>query len=114
MNKTILTLVVAAFLATNARAALLLSDDFNSYPDGSLVGAPGSPWIHHSGSTTGEVNVVSGRVDRKSTRLNSSHSQISYAVFCLKKKKKTILPIRCASFPFLPVSSRPAFVRRRS
>src|SRR5688572_32721781 len=27
-------------------------------------------------------------VDRKSTRLNSSHSQISYAVFCLKKKKK--------------------------
>src|SRR2546430_8820907 len=28
-----------------------------------------------------------GGVDRKSTRLNSSHSQISYAVFCLKKKK---------------------------
>src|SRR5688572_32146319 len=30
-----------------------------------------------------------GPADRKSTRLNSSHSQISYAVFCLKKKKKT-------------------------
>src|SRR2546427_936494 len=29
------------------------------------------------------------RPDRKSTRLNSSHSQISYAVFCLKKKKTT-------------------------
>src|SRR2546430_17683785 len=29
-----------------------------------------------------------GPQDRKSTRLNSSHSQISYAVFCLKKKKK--------------------------
>src|SRR6266481_10062453 len=29
------------------------------------------------------------RGDRKSTRLNSSHSSISYAVFCLKKKKKT-------------------------
>src|SRR5688572_32303109 len=28
------------------------------------------------------------KTDRKSTRLNSSHSQISYAVFCLKKKKK--------------------------
>src|SRR5688572_31504761 len=28
------------------------------------------------------------QADRKSTRLNSSHSQISYAVFCLKKKKK--------------------------
>src|SRR2546430_12058939 len=30
-------------------------------------------------------------LDRKSTRLNSSHSQISYAVFCLKKKKKDSL-----------------------
>src|SRR2546421_9483361 len=29
-------------------------------------------------------------VDRKSTRLNSSHDQISYAVFCLKKKKKKL------------------------
>src|SRR3989449_8227082 len=29
-----------------------------------------------------------GRADRKSTRLNSSHGYISYAVFCLKKKKK--------------------------
>src|SRR2546427_8680083 len=32
-------------------------------------------------------------VDRKSTRLNSSHSQISYAVFCLKKKKTKVLLI---------------------
>src|SRR3712207_7785807 len=30
-----------------------------------------------------------GRLDRKSTRLNSSHANISYAVFCLKKKKTT-------------------------
>src|SRR2546430_11589637 len=35
----------------------------------------------------------SGLRDRKSTRLNSSHSQISYAVFCLKKKKKTHIAI---------------------
>src|SRR2546427_4503238 len=37
--------------------------------------------------------------DRKSTRLNSSHSQISYAVFCLKKKKKNqgVLPA-CPSY----------------
>src|SRR5688572_7989359 len=34
------------------------------------------------------LNIIRGQ-DRKSTRLNSSHSQISYAVFCLKKKKKT-------------------------
>src|SRR2546430_6853979 len=31
--------------------------------------------------------------DRKSTRLNSSHSQISYAVFCLKKKKQAIISL---------------------
>src|SRR2546430_12183411 len=42
-------------------------------------------------SHVGEVDltarrVIIGRQDRKSTRLNSSHSQISYAVFCLKKK----------------------------
>src|SRR6266567_7780989 len=33
------------------------------------------------------------QADRKSTRLNSSHSQISYAVFCLKKKKKNYIKI---------------------
>src|SRR5438552_19190231 len=33
-----------------------------------------------------------GRIDRKSTRLNSSHQIISYAVFCLKKKKKKVKP----------------------
>src|SRR2546430_12876777 len=33
-------------------------------------------------------NAVAHLEDRKSTRLNSSHSQISYAVFCLKKKKQ--------------------------
>src|SRR5256886_10598291 len=37
--------------------------------------------------------------DRKSTRLNSSHSQISYAVFCLKKIKNTMTPRNSASCP---------------
>src|SRR5690349_23856169 len=41
--------------------------------------------------------------DRKSTRLNSSHVEISYAVFCLKKKKKNITII--ASRQLLPISS---------
>src|SRR5207248_3503084 len=36
----------------------------------------------------GQANFVHQRQDRKSTRLNSSHRTISYAVFCLKKKKK--------------------------
>src|SRR5688572_31709145 len=35
-----------------------------------------------------QTGCACGEQDRKSTRLNSSHSQISYAVFCLKKKKK--------------------------
>src|SRR2546427_8574293 len=41
------------------------------------------------GGPIGPARPVGAR-DRKSTRLNSSHSQISYAVFCLKKKKRPI------------------------
>src|SRR2546426_8064718 len=40
------------------------------------------------GLAVGGVGVVAIMIDRKSTRLNSSHLVISYAVFCLKKKKK--------------------------
>src|SRR5256885_10823527 len=36
--------------------------------------------------------------DRKSTRLNSSHLVISYAVFCLKKKNKILLTVKCAVY----------------
>src|SRR2546430_9038921 len=47
-------------------------------------------------SAVGERDAAAGRAavggqDRKSTRLNSSHSQISYAVFCLKKKKNNTI-----------------------
>src|SRR5206468_9581536 len=45
-----------------------------------------------------EVDVV----DRKSTRLNSSHDQISYAVFCLKKKKQLAIHDRAVSLARLP------------
>src|SRR2546430_3724102 len=50
--------------------------------------------------------------DRKSTRLNSSHSQISYAVFCLKKKRSRSTPLRlstaagdsvCTTIPSAPL-----------
>src|SRR2546427_6390751 len=41
--------------------------------------------LDHEGEAL--VRWLRGSEDRKSTRLNSSHSQISYAVFCLKKKK---------------------------
>src|SRR5688572_14847969 len=40
------------------------------------------------------LTTAAGRSDRKSTRLNSSHSQISYAVFCLKKKINKRLHVR--------------------
>src|SRR5688572_31248602 len=45
----------------------------------------GDDHLGHDGLPQGEAVA---NADRKSTRLNSSHSQISYAVFCLKKKKK--------------------------
>src|SRR2546427_3315443 len=45
-------------------------------------------WGAVAGSMNGDAGASTGHQDRKSTRLNSSHSQISYAVFCLKKKKK--------------------------
>src|SRR2546430_10319884 len=45
-----------------------------------------------------------GFQDRKSTRLNSSHSQISYAVFCLKKKKKKQISKRLACHVYLSMT----------
>src|SRR2546430_9185744 len=55
---------------------------FRSRYPGRLVAVPVSRLLADPGFRAGLA------VDRKSTRLNSSHSQISYAVFCLKKKKK--------------------------
>src|SRR2546430_2834397 len=51
----------------------------------------------------GSGSPVAWRVllDRKSTRLNSSHSQISYAVFCLKKKKRSIDSDLCILYAVL-------------
>src|SRR5688572_31793392 len=48
-------------------------------------------WIFRARDQKAEpimLAIAAVTLDRKSTRLNSSHSQISYAVFCLKKKKK--------------------------
>src|SRR5688572_31589859 len=44
---------------------------------------------HHAAVSVDQESALEPAVDRKSTRLNSSHSQISYAVFCLKNKKTT-------------------------
>src|SRR2546430_9878909 len=53
------------------------------------VGAGRFAANHQLGVTS---RIHGNQPDRKSTRLNSSHSQISYAVFCLKKKKAVVLP----------------------
>src|SRR2546426_8881261 len=47
------------------------------------------PSFIFKGYSQGAVDYLLKPLDRKSTRLNSSHLVISYAVFCLKKKKKT-------------------------
>src|SRR5690606_40914580 len=49
---------------------------------------PGLHVVPHVRRARGRGNDAGDRGDRKSTRLNSSHVKISYAVFCLKKKKK--------------------------
>src|SRR6478736_8503502 len=55
------------------------------FPYTTLFRSRPTPWLPRSSSWAW----TGLGLDRKSTRLNSSHSQISYAVFCLKKKKKT-------------------------
>src|SRR2546430_11297600 len=70
--------VLAAEVAASTRANVL-------YWAASMERDPGG---RVPANLTPEVLGIA-REDRKSTRLNSSHSQISYAVFCLKKKKST-------------------------
>src|SRR3712207_6972806 len=53
-------------------------------------GHPIAPLIFSAAGRLRQSSIVISREDRKSTRLNSSHANISYAVFCLKKKKKTM------------------------
>src|SRR5688572_31845647 len=56
-------------------------------PPSSCVLRP-APTVERISSPSAASCSSASRADRKSTRLNSSHSQISYAVFCLKKKNK--------------------------
>src|SRR2546426_7537573 len=58
------------FLVSDACVHTLEDEEFKQWPPHCVRGTPGA------------------EIDRKSTRLNSSHLVISYAVFCLKKKKK--------------------------
>src|SRR3712207_8654791 len=70
--------------------------------DGRRAGQHGVGGGHRAGAVEGPATAgggrdVEGTADRKSTRLNSSHANISYAVFCLKKKKITLMPRRNAA-----------------
>src|SRR3712207_8143787 len=69
--------------STGGRPALPLISRSCGGPTGSLEG--------YGRAVPSVLQVAMGnqRADRKSTRLNSSHANISYAVFCLKKKKET-------------------------
>src|SRR5258708_24876891 len=72
---------------------------FRSYHSGRIGGvdaASGEEMAGHGASCEGggksQADKPDSLLDRKSTRLNSSHQIISYAVFCLKKKNKQKLP----------------------
>src|SRR5436305_11593780 len=74
------------------------------FPYTTLFRSPGRTFVYEGQTEDGfEHNDFIVTQDRKSTRLNSSHVRISYAVFCLKKKKHTRLP---------PPTTRPVTARR--
>src|SRR5699024_12144133 len=73
-------LELAKKLAPNHEVAVYTHDDTN-HVHNHIV-------INSVNFETGKKYQAHGKEDRKSTRLNSSHVSISYAVFCLKKKKK--------------------------
>src|SRR2546430_11100857 len=54
-------------------------------------------WLFVGWAAWGDAHREGDKQDRKSTRLNSSHSQISYAVFCLKKKTNSASPCMCCT-----------------
>src|SRR5438874_3399247 len=70
-----------AHLSDNKRFTFLKHDVIEALAIGGTIDR-----IYHMASPASHV--VDAVEDRKSTRLNSSHVEISYAVFCLKKKKK--------------------------
>src|SRR2546427_2917331 len=60
---------------------------FSDTKEAGIYLAPDEALLKRSRELLARLKVPAAEIDRKSTRLNSSHSQRSYAVFCLKKKK---------------------------
>src|SRR5258705_10618219 len=69
---------------------IYLGERFEHAPVGAHHGEVATDQAELPGGVTGSVATSP---DRKSTRLNSSHLGISYAVFCLKKKKTELIPL---------------------
>src|SRR5688572_31588090 len=65
------------------------------------VWAEGHPVVGHYHNPGASAWIREPELDRKSTRLNSSHSQISYAVFCLKKKSTSYTSSRILTRPMI-------------
>src|SRR5690554_7792002 len=83
---------VSLIQARSVADRLNLSFSKNVQKNSGYFNAPNTPWELHLYSAEGDLLAVlekgkGAEGDRKSTRLNSSHVRISYAVFCLKKKK---------------------------
>src|SRR2546422_8126631 len=74
--------------ARSGSSLFLLADALNGAPAGELVAASTAALSGQLLIATNSTISTLFHLDRKSTRLNSSHGYISYAVFCLKKKKK--------------------------
>src|SRR2546429_3703647 len=79
--------VVPDFIAANLSSCVRFVS-----PERSPPWPPARPLLKPTGGRRGS-NLKTPRIDRKSTRLNSSHGYISYAVFCLEKKKKYIIAL---------------------
>src|SRR5688500_19497810 len=100
LHQTLFALALAGVAST--LAALVTAQQARPHGPCDIYAAAGTPCVtahstvrslssRYSGPLY-QVKRADGRLlDRKSTRLNSSHLVISYAVFCLKKKKQTIL-----------------------
>src|SRR2546422_2125340 len=79
-------------LQPSRRAARAGYSAVRSGDDVKMALSTSSGWKPFACCSPRNSSAVASRIDRKSTRLNSSHGYISYAVFCLKKKK--IDPVR--------------------
>src|SRR3712207_7970578 len=72
---------------------IYLAERYTSLRKGAATGVAGGAGMSESVSPGGTYKTLDEQ-DRKSTRLNSSHANISYAVFCLKKKITSLQPKR--------------------